>query len=214
MKNDKIIAIVDYGLGNLYSLTKAVKFFTPNVIITDNSDIIKKASAIILPGVGAFAAGMQGLKKRNLIDPIKNFAKSGKPMLGICLGAQLMLSKGFEFGEHDGLAIIPGIVEIFPESVANKNKIPHIGWNQIYPPKNVKWKEGLFYKDLDQANVYFVHSYIMTPDNPNNIIALTEYGGLKFCAATKKDNIYGTQFHPEKSGPIGLTILENFIKIV
>lgn len=214
MKKTRKIAIVDYGLGNLYSISKAVKLFTDDVIITDDPVIISSSDAIIIPGVGAFAVGMEGLKKRNLVEPLRKFAISGKPMLGICLGAQLMLSKGFEFGEHDGLGIVSGKVEIFTESVSCTKKIPHIGWNGIYVPKMLEWKGTIFEDIKENANVYFVHSYIMIPDNIENVGVFAEYGGLEFCAAIKKGNVYGTQFHPEKSGEIGLKIIKNFISLI
>lgn len=214
MSNQKTIIIVDYGLGNLFSLEKAVKLFADKVIITNDSDIISSADAVIIPGVGAFAVGMEGLRKKELIEPLRNFAASGKPMLGICLGAQLMLGKGFEFGEYEGLGIIPGVVKIFPESVAQQEKIPHVGWNGIYPPQGVQWDTTIFTNIDEKAQVYFTHSYIMIPDDPDNILAIAEYGGIEFCAATKRGNVYGTQFHPEKSGGVGLKIIKNFIELI
>lgn len=211
--NNKKIVIIDYGLGNLYSLYKALKRYSDDIVISDNPKDISSADAVIIPGVGAFAVGMQGLKKRNLVDVLIDFAASGKPMMGICLGAQLLLSKGFEFGEYDGLNIISGKVQIFPKEVSQREKIPHIGWSSINPPKMVKWNNTIFSNINNQANIYFVHSYIMIPERVENIFALAEYGGLKFCAAVKKGNIYGIQFHPEKSGEVGLTIIKNFINL-
>ena len=214
MSNQKTIIIVDYGLGNLFSLEKAIKLFADNVVITDNSEIISSANAVIIPGVGAFAVGMEGLRKKNLVEPLRSFAVSGKPMLGICLGAQLMLGKGFEFGEYEGLGIIPGVVKIFPEWVAEKEKVPHVGWNGIYPPQNIQWNDTIFTTIDTKANVYFTHSYIMVPDDPENILAIAEYGGIEFCATTKRGNVYGAQFHPEKSGEVGLKIIKNFIELI
>lgn len=209
--NNKKITIIDYGLGNLYSISKAIECYSSNVIISDKSDDILSADAVVLPGVGAFAAGMDGLRKKQLIEIIINYANLNKPILGICLGAQLLLEKGYEFGEYGGLGIIPGSVEIFPDSVAKLDKIPHIGWNGILEPEKKAWKKTIL-EDIDNdANVYFVHSYIMKPIQNDNILSLTEYGGQKFCSAVKKGNIYGVQFHPEKSGEIGLKIIKNFI---
>lgn len=206
------IAIVDYGVGNLYSIQKAFNKFTAKAVITDEVKEIMSADALVLPGVGSFEAGMNGLRIRNLETTIKQFAKTGKPVLGICLGAQLMLMKGYELGEFMGLNIIPGKVVKFSK-LAQKTKVPHIGWNKIYFQKTASKGTTLFKAVNNEAQVYFVHSYILEPDDRKVVFATTEYGGHKFCAVIKKGNIYGCQFHPEKSGPVGLKIIENFIKI-
>jgi imidazole glycerol-phosphate synthase subunit HisH len=209
------ISIVDYGVGNLYSVLKAFKFFTDNVRIAEETEELKKSDAIILPGVGSFEAGMQGLKTRNLINPVKEFARSGKPMLGICLGAQIMMTKGYEFGNFSGLNLIEGQVIAFPK-LQKGTKVPHIGWNNIYIPKdkNKKWKGTILESATDNSSVYFVHSYVLKPENNRDILASTSYGGYNFCSAFKRDNIYGCQFHPEKSARVGLTIIKNFITLV
>jgi len=214
METKKIVAIVDYGLGNLFSLSKVFEHLSCTAIITSDPMVIEKADALILPGVGAFAAGMEGLKKKNLIKTINLFALSEKPMLGICLGAQLLLSKGFEFGENDGLNIIPGNVKMFPKSVSLKEKVPHIGWNNIYQPEDGKWKDTIFNDITERSDVYFVHSYIMITDDKSNNLSITKYGDLEFVSSIRKNNIYGTQFHPEKSGEVGLTIIKNFINLI
>lgn len=213
MNTKKTIVIIDYGLGNLYSLAKALKRFSDEVLISSVPKIIMSADAAILPGVGAFAAGMDGLKERSLIPAIQKFAESGKPMLGICLGAQMMLDTGLEFGEHKGLGLIKGKVKIFPESVAALEKIPQIGWNKIISLNKIAWEKTIFDGVPSGSLVYFVHSYIMIPENPENIFSTAEYGGCEFCAAIKKGNIYGMQFHPEKSGEVGLSIIRNFCKL-
>lgn len=212
--NNKRIIIVDYDLGNLYSLYKALDCYANNVHISEDPDDILSADGVIIPGVGTFAAGMRGLKNKKLINALIDFAASGKPLMGICLGAQLLLSKGFEFGEHDGLGIISGKVQPFPEKVSMLEKIPHIGWNSMSPPKMVQWDNTIFAGINDQENIYFVHSFIMLPEKSEDILSLTEYGGLKFCAAIKSGNIYGVQFHPEKSGKVGLAIIKNFINSI
>lgn len=214
MKNSiKKIIIVDYGVGNLFSLANAVRQFTTDFAISEDANVIKEAGGIILPGVGAFKAGMDGLEVRNLTGTIKDFAKTNKPMLGICLGAQLMLSKGYEFGEIEGLDIIAGKVVPFPK-LKNGDKIPHIGWNKVFPFKKRGWDDTIMRSTKVNTYVYFVHSYIIDPKNKNNGLAFTGYGGMNFVSAIKKGNIYGFQFHPEKSGSDGLTIINEFVKLV
>src|SRR3989344_1636164 len=193
-KNNPKIVIIDYGVGNLYSLRKACAMFTDKVMITEDPSTIELADAIILPGVGAFRAGMDGLTKRGLVKVVKKFAASGKPILGICLGAQLMLEKGYEFGKFKGLGLIPGKVVMFPK--LKNAKVPQIGWNKIKFSKN----NNLFNSLRSEPYVYFVHSYVLKPTKQNSILAETVYGSHKFCSAVKSGNIYGTQFHPEKSG--------------
>lgn len=220
-KKNRTIAIVDYGVGNLYSIKKALDNFNNNVFITEDPEKIYSADAVILPGVGSFGAGMEGLKVRSLIEPVKKFSLTGKPMLGICLGAQLLLDKGYEFGEFSGLGIIPGKVVKFPE--LKKERIPHIGWNEICANqlkvesgklKVGEWKGTILDSIKENSDVYFVHSYILQPDKQSNVLAIANYGGYEFCSAIRKGNIYGCQFHPEKSGQIGLQIIKNFVSIV
>ena len=211
MKNPKI-TIVDYGVGNLYSLKRAFRFLRIEADISEDEAFIKKSDAVILPGVGSFEAGMKGLKVRGLVDAIRKFAESNKPMLGICLGAQLMLGAGHEFGIFDGLNIIQGKVVHFPKLASNE-KVPHIGWNNIYKLSQ-KWERSIFNSMAENFYAYFVHSYILAPDNKENVFSLTKYGEYEFCSAIRKGNIYGLQFHPEKSGPVGLEIIKNFINII
>ena len=210
-KNKKNIAIVDYGVGNLHSLTKALGHFGQNVFITEDADEIRVADAIVMPGVGAFKSGMEGLKIRGLVNTVKDFSKTGKPVLGICLGAQLLMSEGYEFGKLKGLNIIPGKGVPFGKI---KEKVPHIGWNEIYPATKMGWSKTLFELIRPNIDVYFVHSYMFKPKDRKNILALTKYGNFEFCSAIKKGNIYGCQFHPEKSGELGLKIIGNFIKLI
>lgn len=190
----KKIIIVDYGVGNLFSLKKAFEFCGVTPIISEETYDFETADALVLPGVGSFEAGMRGLKARGLVSAVKGFASSGKPMLGICLGAQLMLSKGYEFGERDGLDIISGKVAPFPKIT---EKVPHIGWNKVTE------RERSF-------DAYFLHSYILEPTNPEDVFGVTEYGGLRFCSEMKKGAMIGIQFHPEKSGKAGLELINKF----
>lgn len=199
----KKITIIDYGVGNLHSLRRAFGFFGIPACVSEDAEEILNSDAIVLPGVGSFEAGMRGLKVRGLADAVKTFASSGKPVLGICLGAQILLSEGREFGVFEGLGIIPGKVERFSELI-NGEKIPHVGWNKVSSSGGDMWN-----KDF-----YFVHSYVLRPDKKEHVFGLTAYGGREFCSIVKKGNIYGTQFHPEKSGEAGLEIIKNFIKLV
>lgn len=210
-KNSKI-AIVDYGVGNLRSLIRAFEHFGVDVAITEEVDKISSADALVLPGDGAFAAGMEGLKVRGLTRAVLNFAKESKPLLGVCLGAQILMSAGYEFGKYGGLDLISGkVVKI------NKNigaKIPQIGWNNIYPSPKKEWGATILEGVKPQSNLYFIHSYILVPKDTNAALAMTKYGSNEFCSVIGKGQIWGCQFHPEKSGQVGLKIIGNFIKMV
>ncbi len=203
------IIIVDYGVGNLWSLSKALTRFA-EVEITEEREKIEKADAIILPGVGAFKAGMEGLRVRGLIEVIKERAKSGTPLLGICLGAQLLLEKGHEFGEHEGLGLIKGEVVALPAMPAGVT-MPVMGWQEV-TPGTAPGASTLFAK-IDKPFFYFVHSYRCAPPE-RLVLAKTTYGGYDYAAAFGEGNLYGVQFHPEKSGPAGLALLQNFIRSV
>ena len=196
-----MIAIVDYGAGNIFSVKNALDFLGLESQLTDDAAAIQAADAIILPGVGAFPSAMQMLKERHLVSVLQTESKK-KPFLGICLGMQLIFEKGYEFEACDGLGLIPGTVEKIP---ANGFIIPHMGWNSV---ENLR--SGLF-TGIDQgAYVYYVHSF--APEVNADTIATTTYG-VPFSAAIRKDNFYGTQFHPEKSASIGAQILQNFLTL-
>lgn len=208
-----MIVIIDYGIGNLQSLKKAFDFLGVEPAITEDAEEIRRADAVVLPGVGAFASGMRGLKVRGLAETVREFAESGRPLLGICLGAQILLSKGLEFGEHDGLGMIPGRVVRFPEFPDNE-KIPHVGWNSVRCPAGADWSSGIFRSFPEPFDAYFVHSYILQPERREHLLGVTTYGGMEFCSAVRSGNVYGTQFHPEKSGEAGLQIMKNFLDLV
>lgn len=213
MSHEPKIAIVDYGVGNIHSALKAFRRFAPEARVTEEADEIASADALVLPGVGAFEAGMKGLRVRGLVPVVKNFAASAKPMLGICLGAQVMLERGYEFGEHEGLGLIAGEVVLF-SGLAPGTKVPHMGWNKIYAPAGKSWNKTVLSKLPDEGEVYFVHSFVLKPVDEAAAIACAEYGGQEFCAVMQKGNIAGCQFHPEKSGRDGLKIIENFVRLV
>jgi len=206
------ICIIDYDVGNIHSVMKAVRLYTDRVILSDKTTDIENAAGIILPGQGAFNAGMDGLKKRNLIGLLQNKALLGTPILGICLGAQLLLEKGYEFGEHSGLGLLPGKVQKFPS--LQDVKTPHMGWNSIDAPSDKRWENTPLHSLAQGAEMYFIHSYILQPDLSEHIVANTSYGGLQFPSVIGKGNITGCQFHPEKSGTEGLKIIENFVQLV
>lgn len=202
-----MIAIIDYGVGNIFSLASTFKMLGKDVILTNDPQKIKDADRLILPGVGAFADAAKKLKESRMFDLLKDQARSGKALLGICLGMQLLFDKSYEFGETDGLGLISGSVRPISESIEKNLKIPHIGWNSLTFPK----KSPLF-KNTDEGEfVYFVHSYQGT-DCEKSTIAYSSYGGT-ITAAVAEDNVFGTQFHPEKSGEAGLKILSAFCDI-
>lgn len=199
-----MIAIIDYGVGNLYSLKSSLNKLKIENLVTSDINEILKADKLILPGVGAFSDAIALLKEKGLDKIIIDEAEKGKPILGICLGMQLLFEKSFEYGEHDGLGLIKG--EIIPISsvVDEKYKIPHIGWNELH------FSEGSpIFKYLETGDcVYFVHSYFGAKCN-ESVIATTEYGA-ELTAAVQNKNVFGCQFHPEKSGDVGLSILKAF----
>lgn len=196
-----MIVIIDYGMGNLRSVEKAFEKVGAKAVITQNPDTIKNAQKLVLPGVGAMQPAMERLDGLGLIPIIKESVAAGKPFLGICLGFQLLFETSVEGGATQGLGILKGTVERFSQL-----KIPQIGWNQLNI-KNVN--SPLFTGISDQANVYFCHSYYVKPKNETITAATTDYG-IEFTSSIYAGNILGTQFHPEKSQNVGLTILKNF----
>lgn len=209
--SDKIkIAIVNYGVGNTHNLVKAFSYCGVTPTITEEVEEILGSDAIVLPGVGAFEAGMKGLDIKNITNTVKDFAKSGKPVLGICLGAQLLFDKGYEFGEHKGLGLISGEVVSLPK---DKVKLPHIGWNMVKKPKQTKWDDSIFKGLNKEFETYFVHSFVFKTPDKKLILSNTKYGESEFASAVKKGSIYGLQFHPELSHRSGLHIIKNFINL-
>ena len=205
-----MIAVIDYGMGNLRSVQKALEFVGAKVIVTHDPDLILNADSVVLPGVGAFKDCMANLKKLKLIDPIRKFIDGGKPFLGICLGLQVLFEESEEYGPVAGLGILPGKVVKFPDgSSETKNgrpiKIPHMGWNKV----EIKKKDPLFDKVDAAPYFYFVHSYYVVPEDQNMIATVTNYG-VEFVSGIQHKNIYAFQFHPEKSQTLGLSILERF----
>lgn len=204
------ICILDYGVGNIYSAAKGMKRFSPGVTVSDDPLEVRAADALVLPGQGSFEAGMRGLRVRGLIDEVKNAADAGKPILGICLGAQLLLERGYEFGDREGLGLIPGEAVHFP-ALTGGIKVPHMGWNSIEEAEPGRWTGTALQGIPGGAEMYFIHSYILNPLHPQDILATTEYGGARFASVIGRGRILGCQFHPEKSADAGLRIIENFV---
>lgn len=200
-----MIAIVDYGVGNLFSLKSSFAAIGADAVVTRNETVIRKADRIVLPGVGAFEDAMSKLCSSGLADVVKDEVGRGKPLLGICLGMQMLFDRSYEYGVHEGLGLIPGEVVPISGAIPEGIKIPHIGWNALSLKGDAK---ALFRYIKDGDYVYFVHSYYAAHCD-ENIIATTEYGA-ELTAAAAKDNVFGCQFHPEKSGSVGLNILRAF----
>ena len=207
------IAIVDYGLGNIFSIKHACAFAGMSAVVTHDVNELMAADAVILPGVGAFGAAMDALRKKDLVLPILDYVATGKTLVGICLGMQLLLTQSAEFGEHKGLNLIKG--EVMPLQAHKRDdrllKVPQVGWNRIHPgPENLEsWKGSLLDNVGSGEYMYFVHSYYVSVQEQESILSVSEYGENKFCSAVQKDNIIAFQFHPERSGPMGLKVYEN-----
>lgn len=200
-----MIAVINYGLGNLHSVQKAIAFVGGNPEVADDPETILRANKVVLPGVGAFADGMKGLAFRNLDTVVKEVARRGTPLLGICLGMQLFFRDSEEQGFHKGLGLIKGSVSEFQQPGI---KVPQIGWNQLEISKPSTLMQGL----QQGSYVYFNHGYYCTPEDPSDILTTTKYG-LQFASSVQRENIFGVQFHPEKSQKIGLKILRNFVEL-
>lgn len=205
-----MLAIVDYGVGNLFSLGRSFQAIGADVVVTGEEAVLRAADKIVLPGVGAFGDAAQLLRKDGLDQAVRREAQSGKPLLGICLGMQLLLERSFEYGEHAGLGLIPGDIVPIEPLLPQGYKVPHIGWNALHFPKD-KPTSPLFRYIKEEEHVYFVHSF-HAERCAADTIATTEYGA-ELTAAVARDNVFGVQFHPEKSGAVGLNILRAFCEL-
>lgn len=197
-----MIAIIDYGMGNLHSVSKAVERLGYEAVVTGDAEQILAADGAILPGVGAFGDAMEQLRESGLGDVVKRYAESGKPLLGICLGMQLLFSSSEEHGDHEGLGLLPGSVVRF----RGDYKVPHMGWNKL----SYKQSASPIFQGIEEGHVYFVHSYHAKPERESDLLAVTDYY-QPVTAIVGRDNVYGMQFHPEKSGDIGMQLLRNFL---
>ncbi|HEX6305682.1 MAG TPA: imidazole glycerol phosphate synthase subunit HisH [Anaerolineales bacterium] len=199
-----MIALIDYGIGNLRSVEKALMAVGCHVSLTCQTSEILSADKVVLPGVGAFGDGMQGLRQRGLVEAIEAVVEARKPLLGICLGMQLLFEVSYELGVHPGLGLLPGEVRRFE---SNDLKVPQTGWNQIRPRRESRLLNGL----APNSYAYFNHSYYCQPADPGDILASSEYG-VDYASVVGRDGLYGVQFHPEKSQAVGLQILRNFVE--
>jgi glutamine amidotransferase len=209
----KSVTIVDYGVGNLLSVRRAFEHVGANVALGADAATVSAADYLVLPGVGAFRDGMAGLRERGLLDALVAHAASGRPMLGICLGAQMLMSGSVEFGEHRGLDLVPGRVIPIPatDALGQGQKLPFIGWADLRPAEPGGFAGTALAHVGSQDAVYLVHSYYIETEQANHRLATYDYGGHAITAAIRSDNILGLQFHPEKSGPVGLALLASFL---
>ncbi len=209
------VVVVDYGVGNLLSVCRALEACGAAVELTPDTGRIAQADRLVLPGVGAFGDCMNELDRRALTKPIMDFISSGRPLLGICVGMQMMLEIGEEFGEHKGLGLISGRVRAIPATAVDgsRHKIPHIGWNALIKLAGIHWRNTILDGVEPGASCYFVHSFTAEPEDDRYRLADCDYNGRRISAALQVGNVFGTQFHPEKSGVTGLRILQNFLSL-
>ncbi len=209
----KSVTIIDYGVGNLLSVSRAFEHCGAVVKLAHDAAEIEQAERLVLPGVGAFADGMQGLRERGLIEPIRRYAASGRPLMGICLGMQMLATASEEFGEHEGLNLIPGRVRAIPRVAVDGSplKTPHIGWSALLKPSNANWTGTILGTTAPESSVYLVHSFAVDVDDSADLLSHCVYGGHRISAVIRRSAISGCQFHPEKSGPAGLRIIDGFL---
>ncbi|GBD37704.1 Imidazole glycerol phosphate synthase subunit HisH [bacterium HR36] len=217
------VAIVDYSLGNLFSVKHACEKVGLDAFISADKHEILGADAVILPGVGAFGDAMECLRQRDLVRPLQDIAQSGKPLIGICLGQQLLMTESFEFGRHRGLNIFEGSVVRFDNPMGPNGplKVPQVGWNRIYRPDFLKqhiagdpWHQSPLAGLRDGEYMYFVHSFYVKPADPSVVLAVTRYGHIQFCSSLRRGNVMAFQFHPERSGPQGIHIYRNLAHLI
>jgi glutamine amidotransferase len=207
------IAVIDYEIGNIRSILNALeKLGVPAKLTRDEGEIMS-SSGVILPGVGAFNHGMSKLDEHGLVGVLSEYAVSGKPLMGICLGMQMLFESSKEFGDTKGLGFVSGHVVELETFNERYEKLPHVSWNELSEPSLGRWK-GSILEDIEpQTDMYFVHSFIVKPTEASNILSTTTYSGNEFCSAVKKGSIYGCQFHPEKSATEGLNIIKKFVEL-
>lgn len=208
------VHVVDYGIGNLYSVARAIEAVGGIARVTTDPEELVQADRLLLPGVGAFRDGMAGLREAGVVDAVRAFAQSGRPLLGICLGMQMLATESSEYGVHEGLRIIPGRVDVIPSTDKDGRpcKVPFIGWASLEPAGD-DFRGTILDVVKPEDSIYLVHSFQFVPNHRSDLLAVYRYGGHPITAAVARDNIFGCQFHPEKSGRTGLRLLERFLAI-
>lgn len=213
----KSVTVVDYGIGNLLNVVRALEHCGSSVhVVTSGAEINALPDRLVLPGVGAFGSGMAEMRARGLDEFVRRFADTGRPLLGICVGAQMLFDVGEEFGEHDGLGLISGrvrrVAEVMPDG--RSHRIPHIGWSPlVLPAARPTWSGSPLSGLGEGASVYFVHSYAPEPSQESDRLADTYYDGVRICAAVGRGNVWGCQFHPERSAEVGLDVVSAFLAL-
>ena len=208
------IAIVDYGVGNLFSVARACEAGGLSPIVTSDASVIDGADGVVLPGIGAFANAMAAISRLKLIDCLRSLPARGTPLFGVCLGMQLLMEQSEEFGVHEGLGLIAG--SVVPLHPIEPVKVPHVGWSAVRPPRDDDraWRGSVLDGLSNDEPMYFVHSYVVAPRDPDVAVAETRYGGQRFVSAVASSGVAGVQFHPERSGPAGLRIYRNLAEWV
>jgi len=207
------IAVIDYGVGNIKSICRALEKSGAEVCLTNDRDKVISSDGVLLPGVGAFAHGMEKLNSQGIDELLREFSETGKPILGICLGMQMLFDQSTEFGETKGLGLIPGQVLRLETLDEAHEKLPHVSWNEIKPGTSSEWEGTILNSIKDGEDMYFVHSYYVKPANEEDVLSTTVYSQFEYCSTVKHQNIYGCQYHPEKSAETGLKIIKNFVEI-
>jgi len=209
----KAVTLVDYGIGNLFSVRRAFETQGATVKVTQNPEEVYNAEALVFPGVGAFKQGIDALNARGLFGAVREYCTRGRPFFGLCVGMQIMFTEGHEFETSQGLGLIKGTVDRIPSKDTDNRdlKVPHIGWNQL--KANRSWQGTCLNDTPENSFVYFVHSFAAYPDNPDDVLAYTEYGGNKITAVVARDHLMGCQFHPERSGAVGLRLISTFLEM-
>lgn len=210
------VAIVDYGMGNLFSVKHACAHVGLDATVTSSRNGIEAADAVIIPGVGAFGDAMRNLAELGLVEPIRELGRDGMPIIGICLGMQLLMDESEEFGRHAGLGLVPGRVESFgaPVEDGRRLKVPQVGWNRIHPAEGRTFDGTPLAGLPDGEYLYFVHSYVVRPGGAAVGLSVTRYGDVEFCSSLIAGNLFACQFHPERSGPAGLAIYGNIARFI